>query len=291
MTDVVFRELCALNLFAMLAPRRWGGLGLPASAMMRINREIAKGGQYLVTIEQPDGRVTPGHFAYIPMKDTEIIDTWFCAGLQGTSSDSVRTKDLFVPEHRMVQGEKSFGSDRDVQEHTGEPSDYWPNIPLIRATGLVLLLGAAEGALELALEAAGKRGIPNTTYKRQADAPVAQRNLGEAASRIDAGRLLIEEGTTLLDRLALRHEQPDPRTRARLKAQVSTIVKLLTSAVDTIMFSAGSSAFMLDNPLQRFWRDINVGARHAIYNPDVGYEVFGRDLLHVEPNIAPPILI
>src|SRR5690606_2562453 len=29
--------------------------------------------------------------------------------------------------------------------------------------------------------------------------------------------------------------------------------------------------------LQRFWRDLNVAARHAIYNPDVGFEIYGRE--------------
>lgn len=358
MTDAVFKELRALNIFGMLAPRRWGGLGLSSSAMSRINREIAKGdpsvawvvqiingctwigsltsdrlqeelfgnglvqicssfatsgtarpvdggyivnglwsynsgcrqsswGQYLVNIEKPDGSSTPGHFVYLPTKDLEIVDTWFCAGLQGTSSDSVRATELFAPDHRMVLAEKSFGSERDTQKHAGEPSDYWPVIPLIRSAGLGLLLGAAAAALELVLESAGKRGIPSTSYKRQADAPVAQRDLGEAAAKIDAARMLVEDATGVLDSHALRREQPSLAARARTKSQAATVVKLLTEAVDSIMFCAGSSAFMLNNPLQRFWRDLNVGSRHAIYNPQVGYEIFGRTLLSVEPNITP----
>jgi alkylation response protein AidB-like acyl-CoA dehydrogenase len=358
MTEAVFEELQALNIFAMLTPRRWGGMGLSSSAMSRINREIAKGdpaiawvvqiingstwigtltsdrlqeelfshgmpricssfatsgtarpaeggyivdglwtynsgcrqaqwGQYLVAIEELDGSQQPGNFAYLKTEDLEIVDTWFCAGLQGTSSDSVRARQLFVPAHRVVRADRTFGSDRDFQVHTGEPSDYWPVIPLIRSAGLGLILGAAEGALEVALETAGKRSIPTTTYKRQADAPVVQRSLGEVASKIDSARLLAEDATGLLDRCALRREPPDLAARARTKSHASTAVKLLTQAVDSIMFCAGSSAFLLDNPLQRFWRDINVAARHAIYNPDVGYEIRGRNLLGVEPNIAP----
>jgi alkylation response protein AidB-like acyl-CoA dehydrogenase len=244
-------------------------------------------GQYLVTIEEPDGSQRPGNFAYLKTQDLQIVDTWFCAGMQGTSSDSVRAEQVFVPAHRMVRADRSFGADRDSQIHTGEPSDYWPVIPLIRSAGLGVMLGAAEGAFELALEAAGKRGIPTTTYKRQADAPVAQRNFGDIASKIDSARLLAEDATGLLDRYALRREHPDLPARARTKAHASTAVKLLTQAVDSIMFCAGSSAFLLDNPLQRFWRDINVAARHAIYNPDVGYEILGRSLLGVEPNITP----
>jgi alkylation response protein AidB-like acyl-CoA dehydrogenase len=225
------------------------------------------------------------------MRHVEIVDTWYCAGLQGTSSDSARVAGLFVPEHRMVYLEKTFGSDLDSRRHVGEPGDYWPVIPLIRSAGLGLVLGAAEAALELALETAKKKGVANTTYARQSDSPVVQRNLGAAAAKIHAASLLVADVTGGLDQWALRSAQPDMMARARNKSECSLAIELLTDAANTIMNCAGSSAFMLDNSLQRFWRDINVAARHAIYNPDAGYEIFGRAQLGVEPNIAPPPMI
>jgi alkylation response protein AidB-like acyl-CoA dehydrogenase len=361
MTDRVFKELSALNIWWMILPRRWGGMGLPSSAMGRVNREIAKGdpsvawvvqifngtgwissmtpdplqqelfnsgptcicssfstvgtarpvaggyiingewtynsgsrqanwGQYLVNIEHPDGRVVPGNFAYVKMEDVDIVDTWYCAGLQGTSSDSARVADLFIPEHMMLLADKPAGAHSD-QVYFGEPCDYWPIMPLIRSAGLGLILGAAEGALEFALETAGKRSIPNTLYAKQSDSPVLQRNLGEAASKINAARLLALDAAESLDRYALNREEPSITARAVTRAHAATAVKLLTQAVDAIMFGAGSSAFLLSNPLQRYWRDINVAARHAIYNAEVGYEVFGCDILGVEQTSVLPMHI
>src|SRR3546814_5288212 len=50
--------------------------------------------------------------------------------------------------------------------------------------------------------------------------------------------------------------------KARHKAQCSQIIELVHRSVETLMFISGSSAFALDKPISRFWRDIHVGLRH-----------------------------
>lgn len=363
MSDAVFAALKEVDMFALLAPTRWGGRGLPSVAMQRINREIAKGdpsvawavqiingctwiasmtsdrlqeeiftgekpprvcssfaipcpavpteggyivngawpynsgvrqsswGQYLVTIQNPDGTQTPGNFVYIPTNELTIDNTWYCAGLQGTSSDSVVAKDVFVPEHRMVHAAKSFGFPETRKKHVGAPSDNWKNIPLIRACGLGVIIGALEGAFELASEGALKRGIPNTSYTKTKDSPVAQRNLGEIKAKLDAIIILAEGLCTMQDEAAATGYEFTPIERAEQKGRCALIVDMATQLFDKIMFLGGSSAFMLTNELQRFWRDGNVACRHAINLPDPGFEIYGRAILGVEPNIAPAILI
>jgi hypothetical protein len=54
------------------------------------------------------------------------------------------------------------------------------------------------------------------------------------------------------------------------------------------MFIAGSSAFLLSNPLSRYWRDAHVALRHVTNVPLIAYEIYGRDRLGIHPNIAPP---
>src|SRR5690606_18560346 len=244
-------------------------------------------GQYLVTIQHPDGTQTPGNFVYIPTAELTIDDTWFTAGLQGTSSDSVVAKDVFVPEHRMVHAARSFGSPETRKKHVGAASDNWKNIPLIRAAGLGVIIGALEGAFELAAAGALKRGIPNTSYSKTKDSPVAQRNLGEIKAKLDAIILLAEGLCTMQDEAALAGYEFTPIERAEQKGRCALIVDMSTQLFDKIMFLGGSSAFMLTNELQRFWRDGNVACRHAINLPDPGYEIYGRAILGVEPNIAP----
>src|SRR5271170_6299868 len=160
-------------------------------------------GQYLVNLHREDGTSAPGNFVYIPMSEVTIVDTWFTVGMQGTSSDSAVVKSLFVPEHRFVSAERSFGHREPGKKHVGAPSDNWLVFPLIRAAGLGQLVGAAEAALELALEGAQRKPVPNTTYTRQMNSPVIQRNLGEAAAKIDAASTIVDSLCGAQDQAAL----------------------------------------------------------------------------------------
>ena len=160
-------------------------------------------GQYLVNLHREDGTITPGNFVYIPMTEVEIKDTWYTVGMQGTSSDSVVGKNIFVPEHRFVSSQKTFGYREPGKKHVGAPSDNWQVFPLIRAAGLGQLVGAVEAALELALEGAQRKPVPNTTYTKQMNSPVVQRNLGEAAAKIDTAALLVDSLCGVQDQAAL----------------------------------------------------------------------------------------
>ena len=76
-------------------------------------------------------------------------------------------------------------------------------------------------------------------------------------------------------------------TPLQTKGDTVFATDLLVKAVDKLMYVSGSSGFMESTPLQRYWRDLNVAARHAANVPHVGYEMYGRALMGVEPNIAP----
>ena len=79
--------------------------------------------------------------------------------------------------------------------------------------------------------------------------------------------------------------------RARQKAGFALTTELLSAALEKIMFVGGSSAFAYANELQRFWRDYNTAARHAIYLPDFGYEVYGAMRLGMNQTVVPPNLV
>jgi alkylation response protein AidB-like acyl-CoA dehydrogenase len=248
-------------------------------------------GHYLVTLEREDGTLAPGNFAYIPMSDLEIVDTWYTVGMQGTSSDSVVAKNLFIPEHRFVAVEKPFGYREPGKKHVGAASDNWQVFPLIRAAGLGLLVGTVEAALELAIEGAQRKPVPNTTYTKQMNSPVIQRNLGEAAAKIETAALLVDSLCGVQDQAALAGRVFTPVERASQKAGCAMTVDLLATALDKIMFVAGSSAFGKANEIQRFWRDFSAASRHAIYLPDFGYEVYGALRLGVAQTAIPPNLV
>ncbi|MEA3178803.1 MAG: hypothetical protein QOI59_2326 [Gammaproteobacteria bacterium] len=354
-TDEVIKAIDELGIWWMIVPRRWGGLGLSATAMAQINAELAKGdpsvawvsqilngttwvgtlgsdalqeglygsgrpricsavtppgtalpveGGYLVNGRWPycsgsrqakwammgvlrlnaDGTKTPACLAYLSMSDVTIEDTWYSVGMQGTGSDTIVAKDVFVPNHLFVPIEKSFNQHEAGKRHLGEPADYYSLVTLVRSTGMGLVVGAAEAMLEIVLEGAKTRGVVTTTYAKQADSQVFLHDVGEAATKIRTARRLIEGTTRAIDAAALQRRPLPPAERAELKADSALANELIVAAAEQLMFLSGSSAFFLTNDLSRFWRDINVAARHVTNLPNIGYELHGRGLLGM-PNI------
>lgn len=240
-------------------------------------------------IDDNDGPVVPGiNMAYIPMSELEIEDTWFTTGMQGTGSDTAVAKDVFIPEHMMVTMDKPFGHIEPGKKHIGAPSDFLPVVPTVRATGLAQLIGGAEYMLELIERDAPKKPLVTTTFTKRTESHVVVHDLGKVAAQLDNAKLLLLNATGQLDAAASQGRKLTQLEAAKHKAQCSTIVELVHASIEKLMFIAGSSAFSLSNPLQRYWRDIHVGLRHVQNIPQLGYEIYGRDRMQVTPNISPP---
>ncbi|MOA56001.1 hypothetical protein D3C78_1799030 [compost metagenome] len=74
--------------------------------------------------------------------------------------------------------------------------------------------------------------------------------------------------------------------RARIRAVTGEVAKTVTDAIDILVSAHGAGTFAETNPLQRYWRDANAAARHAIVLPAVGKEVFGEALLGIESKVT-----
>lgn len=244
-------------------------------------------GQFGVMIEQEDGTKLPGCFVYMPRSDFEIVDSWFSVGLQGTGSDTSVAKDVFVPEHRMIKSTNSFEKMDTTKRHFGAPSDYWPVTALIRSTFVGLAIGGAETLAEAIIERCRTKGIPTTVHNPTMNSPVAQHYLGEAWAKISSARIIAERACKYIDDAALERRILVASERAQLKGENAVVFNLIMDAAQQLMNIAGSSGFMLDNVYQRYWRDLNVQARHLACLPHVGFEVLGKSLFGIEPNIVP----
>jgi len=242
-------------------------------------------GMFAIATKNADGRLVPAGQFYAPMSDATISDTWFVAGLKGTGSNTVVFNDVFVPEHRLVP--PAPPGHPPGKKHLGEPSDYFALLPHLRSVMLGVLVGMAEAALELVSGATSKRGIVYTTYMRQTDSHVVQKEIGEAATMIHTARLLMDAANKLIDEAALAERPITYLEQTRNKGETVFATDLMVKAVEKLMYVSGSSGFSENTPLQRYWRDLNMAARHAANVPYVGYEMYGRALMGVEPNIAP----
>jgi len=239
----------------------------------------------------PDGTHAHG-FAYLRREQYEIERTWHMMGMKGTGSDTIVAKDVFIPTEQFFNVSLTgIGGHEPGKRHVGEPSDYWPFMPFLRATAHAVVAGASAEILDRVMEASKRRPIVYTTYTKQADAVLAQAEIGKAAARISAATTLTLKHCDQIDRAGLEKRRLTDDERALAKGEGSLAVDLLSQGIDQLMFLAGSSAFADANALQRLYRDSLFAMRHTANLPYVGYEILGKSLLGIEPNIAHPDFI
>jgi 3-hydroxy-9,10-secoandrosta-1,3,5(10)-triene-9,17-dione monooxygenase len=208
----------------------------------------------------------------VPTSDITILDTWYCAGLRGTGSNTVQADNLFVPEHRTV----SFSTLRDAHSPGSEVN---PNLiyrtPFIAVHTYTLLgpaLGVARGAYEEFTEWTKKRYLTYTALNIAQHVPV-QIKVAEIGAQIDAAELLARRclATARADYTGMTIE-----TRTLLRRDFTYAMRMLVDAMEALVKISGSSGLLDDNPVQRAWRDVHAIGSHVVMNWDVPAENYGR---------------
>ncbi|MGP4115162.1 acyl-CoA dehydrogenase family protein [Streptomyces sp. 4N509B] len=210
----------------------------------------------------------------VPSSSYEVVDTWQSIGMRATGSHTVVVQDLFVPEARTF--------DR-LDLIAGRPVDSTAacnRVPLEAANGLSFatpLLGAAEGALALwtsyakvkARAAALRPNAPGPTRNGLAQ------TLARSAGETDAARLLLERCAEVAD-LGADVAPLDARRNLR---DTALAVEMLAQAVNRLAQAGGTTNFGDDQPLQRYWRDINTSATHIAIQFESAAMAYAEDRL------------
>ncbi|AME27140.1 acyl-CoA dehydrogenase family protein [Burkholderia sp. PAMC 26561] len=233
-----------------------------------------------------NGAYVGQYLALLPRSDITIDDTWFTVGMRASGSNCVVAKDVFVPDHRLLDIRAAVASDyptefKDEAEYRG---------PFVPVAALVLVgaqLGIGRAALKYVIEKASQRNIAYTTFEKQTSSVMFQAQIAEAALKIDTAHLHAYRAAADIDDAAQRGEKLDYLTRARVRADSGVVVTNITDAINILVSAHGAGTFAEGSPLQRMWRDSNTAARHAVVLPAVGIEVYGKALLGVENTVTP----
>ncbi|MGC2652174.1 MAG: acyl-CoA dehydrogenase family protein [Mycobacterium sp.] len=241
-----------------------------------------------IPITDDAGKAIDQGLALIPYTDLELEDTWFVAGMKSTGSNCLIATDVFVPEHRIVSVPQTIRGSY-ATEHTEETLYRSAFVPLLSLVLAGPQLGMGRKALEIVREKAAKKPISYTFYTAQADSVAFQLQLAQAAMMIDTAHLHAYRAADDIDNAAANGTYPDELTRTRVRADTGWVLEHITKAIDTLVSAHGAGSFADVNPLQRIWRDSNVGARHAVVTPYVSYEIYGKSLLGRDDQITPLI--
>lgn len=211
----------------------------------------------------------------IPSSDYWIEDVWRVAGMRSSGSNLLIAEEAFVPDHRLIETSgKSAAQSAPGQERVYRAA----SVPLAL---LGPQLGLGRAILEAVVNEAGTRGVAYTAIPRKSEWVPLQLDVARAAQMLDTADCFAERAGAYLD--AVDPEAPvDYLPRARVRGDVGWAVENVTEAIRILLSVAGASAFADSNPLQRFWRDQAVVARHGYVSPTQSLEVYGKAVLGVE---------
>jgi 3-hydroxy-9,10-secoandrosta-1,3,5(10)-triene-9,17-dione monooxygenase len=241
-----------------------------------------------VPIAGQDGQPIDVGVVLLPAADVEIEDTWHVAGMRGTGSNTVVADEVFVPDHRLTSMGKLMTGEYD-NRRVGETLYQVPLVSAVITDLAGPQLGLARAAMDLVIEQASARGIAHTEYDLQANAPTVQLAVAKAATLIDTAELLAYRAAAEVDEAGLLDSFPDHLARARNKMDVAQAIVNARDAIRELVTAHGAASFAESNPLQRIWRDSEVASRHAVANPGINAQVYGRALLGITDGVTPMV--
>lgn len=233
-----------------------------------------------------DGAFVGQYVALVPRSELDVEDTWFTVGMRGSGSNCFVAKNVFVPDHRLL----NMGAAIQGNYPTEFKEEAAYRAALVPVFALVLIgaqLGIGRAALRYVIEKAPQRAIAYTSHTKQSDSVMFQAQIAEAAMKIDTAHLHAYRAASDIDDTARRGEQQDYLQRARVRADTGLVATQITDAMNILISAHGAGSFAEASPMQRMWRDSNTAARHAVVLPAVGIEVYGKALLGADNTLTP----
>jgi len=291
----LYAEEAQQEVFGSGAPARVAGVLAPSATSRRVDGGLVVSGRWPwasgslhsthaevgVPVVDDAGQCVDQGLALIPRDEVTIEDTWFVAGMRGTGSNTIVADEVFVPDHRVLSISAALRNEY-ATPHKDEVPYRSSFIPVLALVLVGPQLGLGRAALEHVLAKAPRRAIASTKFERQTDSTAFTLAVSEAAMRIDTAHLHAFRAADDIDRAAEHGEDLDYVTRARVRADTGYSARLIREAIDLLISAHGASSFAEVSPLQRIWRDSNTAGRHAVVNPAVNAEVYGRALLGTE---------
>jgi 3-hydroxy-9,10-secoandrosta-1,3,5(10)-triene-9,17-dione monooxygenase len=234
---------------------------------------------FLGGVAPSDGPIPDMRTFLLARSDYRIIDNWHVAGLAGTGSKDIVVERAFVPEHRTHRFVDAYMVQNPGQAVNTGPLFRLPFGCLFAFAIAIPAIGAARGAFE-AYRTYMQAKVAAYDGSKVADDPFAQRRLSEAAVEIAAAEADVQDTWKAMCAQAEAGETIPLSARARARWSAANIVLRAVRAVDLLFEASGGRALFLDNPMQRYFRDVHAMRAHALNNPDKASQVFGYAELH-----------
>jgi 3-hydroxy-9,10-secoandrosta-1,3,5(10)-triene-9,17-dione monooxygenase len=236
-----------------------------------------------VVFDDDGNEVDQGDFI-VPTSAVTIKDDWYVSGLSGTGSCTMVLEPVDVPAHRFLS---LPGLIMGHSPGAGLHGDDWvyrcAPVPVLT----IALCGGAIGIAKQALAdfpAAIKGKVIAYTADPQEPHPFTHIRLGDAASRIREGELLLYAVADELDSTAQTGSEIPFLRRAEMRNDCATAVRRLLEGVEILFRESGATGVRTASPVNRALADIQTINNHGLMKLETNQEMYGRLLLGLEPN-------
>ncbi len=218
----------------------------------------------------------------IPTASVEILDVWRAVGLAGTGSTDYIADDVFIPEHRSIDGASWVWRGASEPFVTGPTRNHGAGTTQVTTSIFApAAVGNALASIDAFVGAAPNRTF---TYARvkQAEHVGTQQRLAESALEVDLAAMLLERCYDELDTHADTGRIPT-ETRSRMRRDTAYAVNLCYRAIDRLYQVSGAHALDTSGEQQRRWRDAHAIASQPNFHWDFEAETWGRIRMGLEP--------
>lgn len=231
-------------------------------------------------VTDQDGNVgTPPevrHFI-LPRRDYEIIEgSWEVMGLAGSGSKDVVVKDAFIPEYRTVIAERMQNGWYAEQFQPGNPLYALPFGVIFPGAIAASTLGICEGAIDQYVTYTRNR--VTFTGNKTAQDPFHAEAISIALADLSASKRQFLGDITDMYEHARSGGTITMGMRIEARRNQVRAVRRVVDAVDNLFNHAGGHSIWLDQPMQRFWRDMHAGMCHVCNLAEPIYVAYGQEL-------------
>ncbi len=227
-------------------------------------------------VRDTTGEIVPGetHHFVIPRSDYVIDEhSWDVAGLRGTGSKDVVVTDAFVPDYRAPSVADVFSGALAREHRPGNPLYAMPFNVVFPAAIASATIGIAEGVLHRFAEYMATR--VDVMGLKGADHPFRMAALGSATADLQASRLHLLSDLSALYDFAAGGGAITPAMHYEARRNQLRAVRRAADAAALVFKHAGGNAMRVDNPIQRFYADLNVAMGHAANQDEMIYMAWG----------------
>ena len=217
----------------------------------------------------------------LPRADVTIVDTWHIMGMQGTASNDVVVEELFVPAHRTADFTLALAGRSAGHALHANPMYNLPFLPFAMNEVLPVIVGTHRGAVDALVERTRARQ-GTISGARATDKVAAQIRMARGLARAQAAEVLLE--AFVARNMAAREEAGAIIDRSEMKMTAALITELCLDSVNDMARGVGGDSFRAEAAFQRYFRDLNVVARHAFLDLDTAGETYGKLILGLPIN-------